>query len=141
MRAIVFGTLRFDRRSIPAELADVSQWPCADDSALDEPARLLFARRVRAMTLFVDGTTALQAIGRETGLRINDLYRLFERCTTLTKTVAFTAAGRCFLVAYPAIRTACASNDVRYGRRERCFRSTAAPISEIALDRAQGRRP
>ncbi|MBR8164815.1 hypothetical protein KDW98_27040 [Burkholderia vietnamiensis] len=82
MRAIVFGTLRFDRRSIPAELADVSQWPCADDSTLDEPARLLFARRVRAMTLFVDGTTALQAIGRETGLRINDLYRLFERCIT-----------------------------------------------------------
>ncbi|WP_175907314.1 hypothetical protein [Burkholderia seminalis] len=80
MRSIAFGTLRFDRRSIPAELVDLSQWPSADDSALDEQARELFARRVRAMTLFVDGSTPLQSIGRETGVRINDLYRLFERC-------------------------------------------------------------
>ncbi|WP_249170224.1 hypothetical protein [Burkholderia vietnamiensis] len=80
MRSIAFGTLRFDRRSIPAELVDLSQWPSADDSALDEQARGLFTRRVRAMTLFVDGSTPLQAIGRETGVRINDLYRLFERC-------------------------------------------------------------
>jgi putative transposase len=80
MRSIAFGTLRFDRRSIPAELADLSQWPSADDSALDEQARGLFARRVQAMTLFVDRSTPLQAIGRETGVRINDLYRLFDRC-------------------------------------------------------------
>lgn len=37
-------------------------------------------RRMRATTLFVDESTALQSIGRETGVRINDLYRLFERC-------------------------------------------------------------
>jgi len=82
MRAILSGTLRFDRRSIPAELADIGQWPTADDSGLEEDARSLFARRIQAMTLFVDGSTSLRAIGRETGLRINDLYRLFERCIT-----------------------------------------------------------
>ncbi|MGF6265330.1 putative transposase [Paraburkholderia youngii] len=82
MRAIVSGTLRFDRRSIPAELSDIGQWPTADDSGLDADARSLLARRIQAMTLFVDGSTSLRAIGRETGLRINDLYRLFERCIT-----------------------------------------------------------
>ncbi len=82
MRAMVSGTLRFDRRSIPAELSDISQWPTADDSGLDGDARSLFARRIQAMTLFVDGSTSLRAIGSETGLRINDLYRLFERCIT-----------------------------------------------------------
>ncbi|WP_429522532.1 hypothetical protein [Paraburkholderia youngii] len=76
------GTLRFDRRSIPAELSDIGQWPTADDSGLDADARSLLARRIQAMTLFVDGSTSLRAIGRETGLRINDLYRLFERCIT-----------------------------------------------------------
>lgn len=77
---MTFGSLRFDRRSIPSEIGDIGQWPGADDSVLGERARALFARRVRAMTLFLDGGIPLQEIGRETGVRINDLYRLFERC-------------------------------------------------------------
>lgn len=80
MRAMVFGAHRFDRRSIPAEFADLSQWPGADEGALDERGRELFARRVQAMTLFVEADMPLHAIARETGVRINDLYRLFERC-------------------------------------------------------------
>ncbi|MBN3808541.1 hypothetical protein G3N97_05425 [Paraburkholderia sp. Ac-20347] len=80
MRSMTFGSLRFDRRSIPPEIADISHWPGADDSALDEQARALFARRVRAMTLFLDGGMPLKEIGRDTGVRIHDLYRLFERC-------------------------------------------------------------
>ncbi|MDR3099274.1 MAG: hypothetical protein LBV73_19650 [Paraburkholderia sp.] len=82
MRPIVSGALRFDRRSIPTELSDITLWPTADDSGLDGGARSLFARRVRAMALFLDGSTSLRAIASETGLRINDLYRLFERCIT-----------------------------------------------------------
>ncbi len=45
MRAIVFGTLRFDRRSIPAELADVSQWPCVLRLGLFEFGRGVFVSR------------------------------------------------------------------------------------------------
>ncbi|OBR54062.1 hypothetical protein [Paraburkholderia tropica] len=80
MKSMTFGSLRFDRRSIPPDIADISQWPGADDSALGERAGSLFARRVHAMTLFLDAAVPLREIGRETGVRINDLYRLFERC-------------------------------------------------------------
>ncbi|WP_244115007.1 hypothetical protein [Burkholderia cepacia] len=104
MRSIAFGTLRFDRRSIPAELVDLSQWPSADDSALDEQARELFARRVRAMTLFVDGSTPLQSIGRETGVRINDLYRLFERVHRTSRRWPYSwLPGAAALAAYPSV--------------------------------------
>ncbi|WP_175958072.1 hypothetical protein [Burkholderia sp. BCC0405] len=79
MRAVAFGVLRFDCRSIPAELSDIQQWPHTDDSALSEPARLQLARRMQAMTLFVDGCTPLREITRLTGVGFNDLYRMFER--------------------------------------------------------------
>ncbi|WP_350357378.1 hypothetical protein [Paraburkholderia fungorum] len=82
MKAIAFGAVRFDRRSIPPDLIDVGQWPGADDSALSDERRDLLQRRIRAMTLFVDGHTPLRAISRETGIGFNDLYRVFERCIT-----------------------------------------------------------
>lgn len=82
MKAIAFGAVRFDRRSIPPDLIDVGQWPGADDSALSDEGRDLLQRRIRAMTLFVDGHTPLRAISRETGIGFNDLYRVFERCIT-----------------------------------------------------------
>jgi hypothetical protein len=43
---MTFGSLRFDRRSIPVALVDISQWPTADDCTLDEDAR---PRAVRAV--------------------------------------------------------------------------------------------
>ncbi|MFM0204944.1 hypothetical protein PQR53_34560 [Paraburkholderia fungorum] len=82
MKKIAFGTLRFDRRSIPQGLTDIGQWPAADDSALSDEGRDLLTRRIRAMTLFVDGHTPLREISRETGVGFNDLYRVFERCIT-----------------------------------------------------------
>ncbi|CAE6956294.1 hypothetical protein [Paraburkholderia domus] len=82
MKKIAFGTLRFDRRSIPPDLTDLGQWPGADDSALSDEERDLLRRRIRAMTLFVDGHTPLREISRETGVGFNDLYRVFERCIT-----------------------------------------------------------
>jgi hypothetical protein len=103
MRSIDFGTLHFDRRSIPAELADISHWPTADDSRLVEEVRSLFARRILPMTLFVDGSTSLRAIARETGLRINDRYRLFERCITPHEDGRYMAAGTAPLAAHATL--------------------------------------
>ncbi|WP_243860181.1 MULTISPECIES: hypothetical protein [Burkholderia] len=80
MRSIAFGALHFDRRSIPAELSDIQQWPTIDESALSEQARSQLARRVTAMMLFLDGHTPLREITRQTGVGFNDLYRMFERC-------------------------------------------------------------
>ena len=80
MKPIAFGALRFDRHSIPSDLIDIGQWPRADDSALSDERRDLLKRRIRAMTLFVDGQTPLREISRETGVGFNDLYRVFERC-------------------------------------------------------------
>ncbi|WP_232461817.1 hypothetical protein [Burkholderia ubonensis] len=42
----------------------------------------MLKRRIRAMTLFVDGQTSLREISRETGVGFSDLYRVFERCIT-----------------------------------------------------------
>lgn len=83
MKTMTFGELRFDRDSIPAELRDVASWPGADDGALSSEARDVLHRRIQAMALFADGRTSLREIGRVTGLRFNDLYRLFERCVTM----------------------------------------------------------
>ncbi|MGF6870673.1 hypothetical protein [Paraburkholderia sp. MM5477-R1] len=82
MKTIAFGALRFDRQSIPQALMDVGQWPPADDNALSDEGRELLQRRIRAMTLFVDGHTPLREISRQTGIGFNDLYRVFERCIT-----------------------------------------------------------
>ncbi|WP_429559469.1 hypothetical protein [Paraburkholderia youngii] len=80
MRSLIFGTRRFDRSSIPCELADLSQWPGVDDSALDGDDKKRIKQRVLAITLFVEGTVSLREIGRQTGVRVNDLYRLLGRC-------------------------------------------------------------
>lgn len=80
MRSIAFGALHFDRRSIPADLSDIAGWPHADENALSEQAREQLEKRLRAMTLFVDGQTPLREITRQTGVGFNDLYRMFERC-------------------------------------------------------------
>lgn len=82
MKQIAFGALRFDRSSIPSDLTDIGKWPAADDSALSDEGRDLLKRRIRAMTLFLDGHTPLREISRETGVGFNDLYRIFERCIT-----------------------------------------------------------
>ncbi|MFM0632809.1 TolC family protein [Paraburkholderia xenovorans] len=83
MKMMAFGELRFDRESIPAELRDVASWPGADDGALSSEARHVLQRRIQAMALFVDGHLSLREIGRVTGLRFKDLYRLFDRCVTM----------------------------------------------------------
>ncbi|WP_232442107.1 hypothetical protein [Burkholderia ubonensis] len=85
MRSIAFDALHFDRRSIPAELGDITLRPRADESALSEQARSQLGRRVQAMTLFVDGHTLLREITRQTGVGFNDLYRMFERCVARHK--------------------------------------------------------
>ncbi|MFB9127094.1 hypothetical protein ACFFYR_29470 [Paraburkholderia dipogonis] len=102
MKTIAFGDLRFDRHSIPAELRDVSCWPGVDEVALSSSAQHVLRRRVEAVARFVDGHPPLREIGRTTGVKPGDLYRLFERC------VALHADGRIFglraLVPYCHIR-------------------------------------
>ncbi len=145
MRSIAFGALHFDRRSIPAELSDIQQWPNTDESALSEHARSQLARRVQAMILFVDGHTPLRDITRQTNVGFNDLYRMFERC------VARHEDGRIFgcraLIPYKHTRAyeRCAPVTSRCaGQRQRCEWSlpatTAALPRHCTLDRAQSRR-
>jgi hypothetical protein len=63
-------------------------------------------------------------------LRINDLYGRSSGVTP-TKTVAFTAAGRCFPVAYPATNGV-RGNDVRYDGRAVLSVNCCSGYPEIA---------
>ena len=54
MKSIAFGSLRFGRHSIPAELRHIDGWPRVGDSALSESGRDIFNRRIRAMPLFLE---------------------------------------------------------------------------------------
>jgi len=81
VKDFLFGAVRFDRSSIPAELADTSCWPTIDASALDNKRRATFLARSEAIRLFVeDETVSLREIAKRTGVAQSGLYRLFARC-------------------------------------------------------------
>lgn len=80
MKDCAFGSLRFDRKSIPVELGDIAHWPTVDEHALSTDNKERLERRIRAITLFVANQEPLRAISRETGVAPSEIYRLFERC-------------------------------------------------------------
>lgn len=81
MSSIVYGSLRFDRTSIPAELRLTEVWPSADPSALNDKDRNAYDARAQAMELFVtDPPLTLTEIGKRTGIAPKEIYRHFNRC-------------------------------------------------------------
>lgn len=81
MKTFAFGSLRFQRESIPVELRDWSVWPIVDDLSLDDEERKAYQCREKAIRYFVDNPEMRIAdICRATGVSTSTLYRLFERC-------------------------------------------------------------
>jgi AraC-like DNA-binding protein len=81
MKTFAFGSLRFQRESIPVELRDWSVWPIVDDLSLDDEQRKAYQCREKAIRYFVGNPEMRIAdICRATGVSTSTLYRLFERC-------------------------------------------------------------
>ncbi len=81
MKEFLYGKQKITRRSIPAELSDLSDWPSVDDNALNEEGRDIFLKRSIAISLFVEEPeVSIGEITNKTGVGPGTLYRLFERC-------------------------------------------------------------
>lgn len=81
MRTFAFGSLRFDRRSIPDALSDLSMWPRVDESAIDPRALQSYQARETAIRQFVvSPAMSIAEICRSTGISTSTLYRQFDRC-------------------------------------------------------------
>ena len=81
MKELVYGTLKFDRFSIPDYLRDLSSWPAVDPFALAESSRASFKQLCDAITIFVtDPHTPVSVIVETTGVSRATLYRTLTRC-------------------------------------------------------------
>jgi len=81
MRALVFGALEFNRKSIPAELKVLETWPTVDHTALATARRDTFCQRAEAIRLFVlSDDVSLVEIEARTGVPRQSFFRLFSRC-------------------------------------------------------------
>lgn len=81
MKTLAFGSLSFDRLSIPEQLKDWNAWPAVDQTALPAAKKQVYTARERAIRNFVDDPElSIRAICRSTGVAPSSLYRLFERC-------------------------------------------------------------
>jgi hypothetical protein len=45
MKSFAFGSLNFDRQSVPDELRDMEVWPSVDEIALGEAGRDVYRRK------------------------------------------------------------------------------------------------
>lgn len=81
MKQLAFGSLCFDRSSIPEELRDLSVWPTVDQTGLSSDARQLYLARESAIRSFVDQPDiTIREICNLSGVSASSLYRLFHRC-------------------------------------------------------------
>lgn len=81
MKRLAFGSLSFDRSSIPDELRDLSLWPAVDPTALSAEARKGYLAREKAVRGFVEAPDAtIFDICKASGIGASSLYRLFQRC-------------------------------------------------------------
>ena len=65
------------------EMMDPDCWPKADTSELDDLGLALFARRSRAVTLYLTTQTPVSSITRKTGISRSELTRLLKRVFTV----------------------------------------------------------
>ena len=49
MKSFAFGSLNFDRQSVPEELRDMAVWPSVDEIALGETDRDVYRRKELAI--------------------------------------------------------------------------------------------
>ncbi len=81
MSRLIFGTLPFDRASIPAALSDLRTWPTVDTQALKAERRAVYLKRTEAVELFVrEPSLSLTQISHRTGIDRKSIVRLFKRC-------------------------------------------------------------
>lgn len=81
MKALIFGALEFDRKSIPVELKALETWPTVDHTALEATRRATFQQRAEAIRLFVlSSDLPLVEIEARTGVSRRSFVRLFGRC-------------------------------------------------------------
>lgn len=84
MKSFKYGRLRFDRASIPADIADFLNWPSVNYTQFDDTMREAYLRRDRAIRSFVDDQSiSISEISRQSGIGSRQIYRLFDRCITL----------------------------------------------------------
>ncbi len=83
MKKFIFGSLAFDRSSIPDQLRDLEIWPKVDRAALPRDLREIYDRYEKAIALFVDGVLPISAISKQTSVHKSHIYRLFQRCIAL----------------------------------------------------------
>lgn len=83
MKSFAFGSLNFDRQSVPEELRDMTVWPGVDEIALGETDRDVYRRKELAIRQFLlEPDVSVQEICRQNKISPATLYRSFERCTT-----------------------------------------------------------
>lgn len=81
MKSLAFGSLSFDRQSIPDDLKDWAAWPAVDHMALPESQRQVYRARELAIRKFVDSPQiSIREICNGSGITPPTLYRLFQRC-------------------------------------------------------------
>lgn len=81
MKRLAFGSLSFDRSSIPEELRDWSIWPVIDQTSLSEDDRQIYSARETAIRHFVESPDAsISDICKTSNITPSSLYRLFQRC-------------------------------------------------------------
>jgi len=71
--------IRRDRESLDPQTRDISTWPHVDITALDAKAAQLFARRSKAVSLYLKGER-LASIIEEVGFTRQEIHRLVRRC-------------------------------------------------------------
>ena len=65
----LFGMPKGDRASIPDEFRRIEAWPTVDDSALPPARQKTYARRVKAITLYLTAPEqSVAAISAEMGI-------------------------------------------------------------------------
>ena len=80
-RVLFWGQVPVKRSALPELLVDLTQWPTADPSALNEHRRIRFRQGQEAVSLFVERPDiSLAEIERRTTVRTAQLYRLLNRC-------------------------------------------------------------
>jgi putative transposase len=83
MKELIFGSLRFSRTDVPADLKQLESWPTVDISALSENDLAGFKARCDAIRLFLDEANfPISSITSATGVQPAALYRVLKRCWT-----------------------------------------------------------
>jgi hypothetical protein len=71
----------YNRRTLPPELRDLTQWPEVDTEALEPKVLALFMRREKAIRAYLDGHR-LKDVWKETRIGRHEVVRLLNRCVS-----------------------------------------------------------